>query len=111
MSRREPNRSQETCCRFPSCTVPEYHLHCTRCGARLRLDQRLFCGDTCANEDRQAKRNALSVRCTVQPEDGNGAKLRRWIPRRILGRTYTGVSKPSGALGATEQKIGQGYSK
>ena len=105
MSGRDSRSSRKTQTKNQICCgIRGYHRHCVVCRGRLRPDQRVFCGDPCRADDKRQRRNARSIRCLIQPEDGSGAKVRRWIPLHLLGRKYTRVSTASRAVGATQRR-------
>jgi predicted nucleic acid-binding Zn ribbon protein len=74
-----------------------FHLHCMIC--RQPMDgftASKTCSSSCRTLFKRERRRLKSILCWVIPDDG-GKKLRRWLPRRIVGVPHTGVYKPSGA--------------
>lgn len=44
------------------------------------------------------------MECWVILKDGNGTRMRRWLPKRLVLPPHTGVCRPSGAIGAKKDR-------
>lgn len=78
--------------------VSPFHLHCMLCGAPMDgFSASKTCSAKCRATFKRERRRLQSILCWVVPDDRSGKKLRKWLPRRILGLPHTPVCKGSGA--------------